>query len=64
MKPEYGSVFFNFSGADQATARRHMTVATPGATTASTGLPDHNKLGGAWIMGAGTSGAHIMVPGS
>ena len=64
VKPEYGSVFFNFSGADQATARRHMTVATPGATTASTGLPDHNKLGGAWIMGAGTSGAHIMVPGS
>ena len=63
-KPEYGSVFFNFSGADQATARKHMTIATPGATTASTGLPDNNKMGGAWIMGAGTSGAHIMVPGS
>jgi hypothetical protein len=64
LKPEYGSVFYTMSGADQATARMHMTVATPGATTASTGLPDHNKLGGAWIMGAGTSGAHIMVPGS
>ena len=64
VKPEYGSVFYNMSGADQATARAHMTIATPGATTASTGLPDHNKLGGAWIMGAGTSGAHIMVPGS
>ncbi len=63
-KPEYGSVFYNMSGADQATARRHMTIATPGATTASTGLPDNNKMGGAWIMGAGTTGAHIMVPGS
>ena len=41
----------------------HMTVAVPGATTATTGLPDNNKMGGAWIMGAGTSGAHIMVPG-
>jgi hypothetical protein len=64
IKPEYGSVFWNLSGKDQETARAHMTVATPGATTASTGLPDHNKLGGAWIMGAGTSGAHIMIPGS
>jgi hypothetical protein len=64
VKPEYGSVFWNLSGADQATARAHMTIAVPGATTASTGLPDNNKQGGAWIMGAGTSGAHIMVPGS
>lgn len=64
VKPEYGSVFYTFSGADQAAGRLHMTVAVPGATTATTGLPDNNKLGGAWIMAAGTSGAHIMVPGS
>ena len=64
VKPEYGSVFFGMSGADQATARKHMTVAVPGATTATTGLPDNNKMGGAWLMAAGTSGAHIMVPGS
>ena len=64
IKPEYGSVFWTFSGKDQETARLHMTIATPGATTASTGLPDNNKMGGAWIMGAGTLGAHIMVPGS
>jgi hypothetical protein len=63
VKPEYGSVFWNMSGADQATARQHMTVAVPGATTATTGLPDNNKMGGAWIMAAGTSSAHIMVPG-
>jgi hypothetical protein len=64
IKPEFGSVFWTFSGKDEATGRVHMTVAVPGATTASLGLPDNNKMGGAWIMGAGTSGAHIMVPGS
>ena len=64
IKPEYGSVFYTMSGADQASARLHLTVAVPGATTATTGLPDNNKVGGAWIMAAGTSGAHIMVPGS
>jgi hypothetical protein len=63
VKPEYGSVFYNLAGADQSRANAHMTVAVPGATTQSTGLPDNNKLGGAWIMNAGTSTAHIMVPG-
>jgi hypothetical protein len=63
VKPEYGSIFYNLSGPDQARANAHMTVAVPGATTQSTGLPDNNKMGGAWIMNAGTSTAHIMVPG-
>jgi hypothetical protein len=27
------------------------------------GLPDNNKMGGAWIMNAGTSTAHVMIPG-
>jgi hypothetical protein len=64
VKPEYGSVFYTLSGKDQASARLHVTIAVPGATSASTGLPDHNKLGGAWIMNAGTTTAHIMIPGS
>lgn len=63
VKPEYGSVFYMMNGPDQASARVHATVALPGATTASTGLPDNNKQGGAWIMGAGTSTAHLMTPG-
>ncbi|MGE0362920.1 MAG: hypothetical protein AB7H93_14750 [Vicinamibacterales bacterium] len=63
VKPEFGSVFWNLSGKDQESARPHMTVAVPGATAASMGLPDNNKMGGAWIMAAGTSSAHIMVPG-
>ncbi len=63
VKPEYGSIFYNLSGPDRERARAHMTVAVPGATTQSTGLPDNNKQGGAWIMNAGTTTAHIMVPG-
>jgi hypothetical protein len=64
VKPEFGSVFYTLSGADQASARLHVTVAVPGATPASLGLPDNSKAGGAWIMNAGTSTAHIMIPGS
>jgi hypothetical protein len=63
VKPEYGSVFYNFGGPSREQARAHATVAVPGATTQSTGLPDNNKMGGAWIMNAGTSTAHIMIPG-
>lgn len=64
VKPEFGSVFYTVSGKDQASARRHVTISVPGATTATLGLPDNGKMGGAWIMGAGTTGAHIMTPGS
>ena len=63
VKPEYGSVWYHVLGADQEHARVHMTIALPGATTASTGLPDNNKQGGVWIMAAGTSTAHLMTPG-
>jgi hypothetical protein len=63
VKPEYGSVFYSLDGKDQATARLHTTIAVPGATMLSTGLPDNGKAGGAWIMNAGTTTAHIMTPG-
>ena len=62
--PEYGSLWITMSGADMASARTHTTIAVPGATTASTGLPDNGRAGGAWIMNAGTSTAHIMTPGN
>jgi hypothetical protein len=64
VKPEYGSVFYTLAGPDQAQARMHMTVAVPGATMASTGIPDNNKQGGVWIMNAGTSTANLIIPGS
>ncbi|MCH7475246.1 MAG: hypothetical protein IIA27_11300 [Gemmatimonadetes bacterium] len=61
--PEYGSVWIHMDGPDQASARIHTTIAVPGATTESTGLPDNRRAGGAYIMAAGTSAAHIMIPG-
>jgi hypothetical protein len=63
VKPEYGSVWYTMNGPDQAQARMHVTIAVPGATTQSTGLPDNPKQGGVWIMNAGTTTAHIMTPG-
>jgi hypothetical protein len=64
VKPEFGSVWLTMSGADRATAQVHRTVAVPGATAQSLGLPDNNQKGGAWIMNAGTTTAHIMIPGT
>lgn len=61
--PEYGSVWIAMNGPDRASARIHTTIAVPGATTESTGLPQNGRAGGAWIMNAGTSTAHIMTPG-
>ena len=62
--PEYGSIWILMRGDDRASAGTHTTIAVPGATTESTGLPENGRAGGAWIMAAGTSGAHIMTPGS
>lgn len=62
-QPEFGSVWYRLQGQDQASARPHTTVAVPGATAASMGLPDNPKAGGVWIMNAGTSTAHLMIPG-
>jgi hypothetical protein len=63
-KPEFGSVWLTMQGPDKDHARIHTTIAVPGATAASLGLPDNNKQGGVWIMDAGTSTAHLMTPGS
>jgi hypothetical protein len=63
VKPEYGSVWYHLMGADREHTRTHMTIAVPGATTQSTGLPDNGRQGGVWIMNAGTTTAHHMTPG-
>src|ERR1700675_2619686 len=63
VKPEYGSVWYHMLGPDREHAHAHMTIAVPGATTQSTGLPDDRKKGTVWIMNAGTSTAHLMTPG-
>ena len=65
VKPEFGSVWLTMNGADKEHATHvHTTIAVPGATTQSMGLPSDNKQGGVWIMNAGTSTAHLMTPGS
>ena len=64
VKPEFGSVFIHLMGPDQEHARPHTTIAVPGATAQSLGLPDKPTQGGAWIMNAGTTTAHLMTPGS
>jgi hypothetical protein len=63
-KPEFGSVWYHVRGPNREQARPHTTIAVPGATAQSMGLPDNNKQGGVWIMDAGTMTAHLMIPGS
>jgi hypothetical protein len=63
VKPEFGSVWYRLSGPDKERARSHTTIAVPMATAASLGLPDTPQQGGAWIMNAGTTTAHLMIPG-
>ena len=63
VKPEYGSVWYHFMGADKEHARMHMTIALPGATTQSTGLTDKRTQTGVWLMNPGTTTAHLMTPG-
>ena len=62
VAPEYGSWFRSMNGPDQTSAGTHTTIAMPMATAASSGFPDSPGQGGAWIMAAGTSEAHLMVP--
>ena len=64
VKPEFGSVWLTMNGPDKEHARIHTTIAVPGATAQSMGLPDKGGSGGVWIMNAGTSTAHLMTPGS
>ncbi|HET6955630.1 MAG TPA: hypothetical protein VFI56_03590 [Vicinamibacterales bacterium] len=63
VKPEFGSVFYHMAGPDKEHARAHMTISVPGATAQSMGLPDKRTQNSIWIMNAGTSTAHLMVPG-
>jgi hypothetical protein len=64
VKPEFGSVWIHVSGPDATMTRTHTTIAVPGATEKSLGLPENPQKGGVWIMNAGTTTAHLMTPGS
>src|SRR5689334_24883007 len=62
VKPEFGSVWYHAMG-DPANPRSHMTIAVPGATTKTLGLPEPGASGGVWIMDAATTTAPLMTPG-
>ena len=62
VPPVFGSAWLDLGGDNQASARPHTTIAMPGATEASSGFPESRAGGGAFIMAAGTSEAHLMVP--
>lgn len=63
VKPEFGSVWYHVMGQDAEHTRHHVTIAVPGATSQSLGLPDNGRQGTVWIMNAGTTTAHLMTPG-
>jgi hypothetical protein len=63
VKPEYGSVWYHLRGADADHLATHVTIAVPGATGKSLGLPEDGKAGTVWVMNAGTTTAHLMTPG-
>lgn len=63
VKPEFGSVWYHMMGADAEHTRTHMTIAVPGATGKSLGLPESGAQGDVWVMNPGTTTAHLMTPG-
>lgn len=60
---EFGTLYYHLIGDDPETGRLHVTVAVPYATPESIGLPAERRPAGLWLMSAGTSGAHLMIPG-
>ena len=62
VSPVFGSVWHSLSGNDQDSAGMHLTIAVPGATTATLGMPSEPSASVMWIMGTGTT-THLMVPG-
>jgi hypothetical protein len=63
VKPEFGSVWVHAMGADPEHMTTHTTIAVPGATGKSLGLPENGREGTIWVMNAGTTTAHIMLLG-
>ncbi len=62
LQPVVGSLWHHLYGSDKQHVLHHVTVAMPGATGAALGLPENGNANGAWVMDAGTSSAHIMLP--
>ncbi len=63
VEAAFGSLWMAMRGEDQGSAGIHTTIAMPYATGSSTGFPENGREGGSFIMAAGTSAAHLMIPG-
>ena len=63
IAPVFGAVWYTMNGDDAESAGTHVTIAVPGATAESLGIPPGNSSSLMWIMDAGTSTAHLMIPG-
>ena len=62
IAPVFGSAWMAVNGDSPMSARTHTTIAMPGATEANSGFPENGRGGGAFLMAAGTTEAHLMTP--
>jgi hypothetical protein len=62
IAPVFGSIWHTMNGNDAASAGTHITIAVPGATADSLGVPAEGNATVVWIMGSGST-THLMVPG-
>lgn len=60
---EFGTIYYHLNGDDQESAGSHISIVVPFATAESLGIPASPRQDGVWLMDAGTSTAHLMVPG-
>lgn len=61
-EPVYGSMYYHWRG-DAETGGSHTNIAVPYATEANSKIPESRRNDAMWIMDAGTSAAHLMIPG-
>ena len=60
---EVGSIWYKFWGNSEATAVRNSFIAVPNLRGKDVSLQEVRDANGSWVMFAGTSEAHIMLPG-
>src|SRR3989441_997928 len=60
---EVGAIWDKVLGNSEATSVRHSFIAVPNLRGKDVSLPEVRDAGGSWVMFAGTSEAHIMLPG-
>ena len=60
---EFGTVYYSVNTDDPDNASIHLTISVPHGTSQSLGVPSESNSSNVWLMGEGTSGAHLMIPG-